>query len=213
MDGAAAERGAEAGGAGAKGAGRAASRAAGRLTRLGPEPLGPAFDGTALARRFEGKRRSVKEALLDQTLVAGIGNIYASEALFHARIAPERSAGSLKAGECAQLAAAVKSVLERAIAAGGSTRRDWRGSDGKAGWFQFAWAVYGREGEPCPGCDCRAQRGQSAKPQKGQGSSGGGKGAGRGRGGAKSPRGDPPLRPRRTGDLLLPEETGLGWLP
>lgn len=123
-----------------------------RLAGLGIEPLSPAFDGALLHRRFAGRRCDVKAALLDQRLVAGIGNIYACEALFRAGISPRRRAGDLGPRRCARLARAIVTVLEEAIAAGGSSLRDYVGADGRLGNFQNDFRVYGREGEPCPRC-------------------------------------------------------------
>jgi formamidopyrimidine-DNA glycosylase len=125
------------------------------LSSLGPEPLEEAFQPAVLAGAFTGKTTAVKVALLDQTLVAGIGNIYASEALFRARIDPTRAAGSLTARQIDRLTTAVKDVLREAIAAGGSSLRDHRRTDGELGYFQHAFAVYDREGLPCPGCTCK----------------------------------------------------------
>ena len=132
----------------------AALDAAPRFAALGPEPLSDAFSATSLAAALAGSRTAIKAALLDQHRVAGIGNIYACEALFQAGISPRRAAGSLSRPRIARLVAAVKDVLTRAIAAGGSSARDYVQSSGEAGWFQHAWAVYDREGKPCPGCDC-----------------------------------------------------------
>jgi formamidopyrimidine-DNA glycosylase len=125
-----------------------------RFAALGPEPLSAAFSPAALAAALAGRRTSIKAALLDQRRVAGIGNIYACEALFQAGISPRRPAGSLGRARVARLVAAVKDVLARAIAAGGSSARDYVQSSGEAGWVQHAWAVYDRAGRPCPGCDC-----------------------------------------------------------
>ena len=124
------------------------------LRHLGPEPLDPAFDGAVLAARLEGRRTPIKAALLDQTTVAGLGNIYVCEALFFAGISPRRLARSVQGKRAADLAAAIRGVLERAVEAGGSSLRDYRQSSGELGMFQHAWAVYGREGEACPGCTC-----------------------------------------------------------
>lgn len=124
------------------------------LAGMGPEPLGNEFSGPVLAAALAGKRPAIKVALLDQRVVAGLGNIYVCEALFEAGISPFRPAGDLLAGECEILAARIKTVLERAVAAGGSSLRDYVQPNGELGYFQHAWAVYGREGEPCPGCDC-----------------------------------------------------------
>ncbi|MGE0733431.1 MAG: bifunctional DNA-formamidopyrimidine glycosylase/DNA-(apurinic or apyrimidinic site) lyase [Alphaproteobacteria bacterium] len=128
------------------------------LRDLGPEPLGAAFDGAYLAAQLKGKRTPIKAALLDQHIVAGLGNIYVSEALFHAGISPKRSAASIGAARAARLADAVKMVLARAIEAGGSSLRDYVQPSGELGYFQHQWAVYGRAGEACPGCDCTLSR-------------------------------------------------------
>jgi formamidopyrimidine-DNA glycosylase len=124
------------------------------LRALGPEPLGNAFNGPALAEALKGKVTPIKAALLDQRVVAGLGNIYVSEALFFAGLSPRRLAKTVQGSRAERLAQAVKSVLTRAIAAGGSSLRDYVQADGELGYFQHEWAVYGREGEPCPGCDC-----------------------------------------------------------
>jgi formamidopyrimidine-DNA glycosylase len=122
---------------------------------LGPEPLGPGFDAEQLAAAFAGKRQTVKVTLLDQRVVAGLGNIYVCEALYRAGIAPERPAGTLKPKEIGGLVEAVRLVLQEAIEAGGSTLRDYRNADGDLGYFQHAFRVYGREGEPCLTPRCR----------------------------------------------------------
>ena len=124
------------------------------LAGLGPEPVSEAFDGPALARALAGRRVSIKAALLDQRVVAGLGNIYACEALFAAGISPRRQAASLGAGRAAALASAIRETLEEAIAAGGSTLRDHAAPDGALGYFQHRFKVYDRAGRPCPGCDC-----------------------------------------------------------
>jgi formamidopyrimidine-DNA glycosylase len=126
-----------------------------RLLRdLGPEPLGNAFNGPALAAALDGKRTPIKAALLDQKVVAGLGNIYACEALYFAGLSPRRLAYTVRGGRAERLVAAIRDVLTRAIAAGGSSLRDYVQADGELGYFQHHWAVYGRAGEPCPGCDC-----------------------------------------------------------
>lgn len=122
------------------------------LDKLGPEPLDDAFTGAVLEARMAGRGGPVKVVLLDQTVVAGIGNIYASESLFTAGIDPARPAGSVTGAEAERLVAAIKDVLNRAIAAGGSTLRDYVSASGELGYFQHTFAVYGREGEPCPKC-------------------------------------------------------------
>jgi formamidopyrimidine-DNA glycosylase len=125
------------------------------LRDIGPEPLATAFTAKMLATRIAGRSSAIKVVLLDQTVVAGIGNIYASEALYRAGIGPERAANSLKPKEIAALVPAIQSVLTEAIAAGGSSLRDHRRPDGELGYFQHGFKVYDREGEPCPGCTCR----------------------------------------------------------
>jgi formamidopyrimidine-DNA glycosylase len=126
---------------------------------LGPEPLAAEFDGAALERRLAGKRTPMKAALLDQRVVAGLGNIYACEALFAAGISPKRLARTVRGEKAAALARAIKSVLEKAIAAGGSSLRDYVQPSGELGYFQHHWAVYDREGKACPGCECDVARG------------------------------------------------------
>jgi formamidopyrimidine-DNA glycosylase len=125
------------------------------LVDLGPEPLGNDFNGPVLAARLAGRFTPLKAALLDQKLVAGLGNIYVSEALHQARLSPLRLAGTVTAVQAERLVAAIRDVLTRAIEAGGSSLRDYVQADGELGYFQHQWAVYGREGEPCPGCTCR----------------------------------------------------------
>ena len=127
-----------------------------RFAPLGPEPLSPDFTPAVLAAALKDRDTSIKAALLDQHVVAGIGNIYACEALHIAGISPRRKAGTVQGDRCVRLVAAIKDVLARAIAAGGSSARDYVQASGEAGWFQHAWAVYDREGKPCPGCDCGA---------------------------------------------------------
>lgn len=124
------------------------------LAGLGPEPLDPAFDGPRLAAALKGKATPIKAALLDQRVVAGLGNIYVSEALFWAGISPRRLARSVQGRRAERLAAAIKQVLEAAIAAGGSSLRDYVQTNGELGYFQHRWAVYDREGLACPDCDC-----------------------------------------------------------
>ena len=125
------------------------------LAGLGIEPVGNAFGGAALAARLAGRRAPLKVALLDQRLVAGLGNIYVAEALHRAALSPMRPAGSLGGDETERLAAAIRAVLGEAIAAGGSSLRDHRQANGDLGYFQHAFRVYDREGAPCPtpGCD------------------------------------------------------------
>ncbi|MFN3615109.1 MAG: bifunctional DNA-formamidopyrimidine glycosylase/DNA-(apurinic or apyrimidinic site) lyase [Rubrimonas sp.] len=124
------------------------------LAGLGPEPLGNGFGAAWLAERFAGRRAPVKAMLLDQRIVAGLGNIYVCEALHAAGIAPARAAGSLSAQRIADLAQAVRDTLTAAIAAGGSSLKDFRHADGALGYFQHGFQTYGRAGQPClkPGC-------------------------------------------------------------
>lgn len=136
------------------------------LEGLGPEPLSNQFNAETLAGRFVGKKAPVKAALLDQRVVAGLGNIYVSEALWRAHIRPDALAGSLVTAKgkpsrrLEDLALSVRAVLEEAIAAGGSTLRDFRNAEGGSGYFQHSFAVYDRENQPCltPGCNGVIQR-------------------------------------------------------
>lgn len=122
------------------------------LAGLGPEPLGNAFNGPSLAASLAGRRTSIKAALLDQRIVAGIGNIYACEALHLAGLSPRRLAATVQGGRAERLATAIRGVLTDAIAAGGSSLRDHVRPDGELGYFQHSFRVYGREGEACPAC-------------------------------------------------------------
>jgi formamidopyrimidine-DNA glycosylase len=124
------------------------------LAGMGPEPLEPGFDGAYLATKLAGRMTPIKAALLDQKIVAGLGNIYVCEALYRARLSPRRLAATVSGARADKLAAAVRAVLTDAIEAGGSSLRDYVQADGELGYFQHHWAVYGREGEPCPGCSC-----------------------------------------------------------
>ena len=124
------------------------------LKDIGPEPLGNAFDAAMLAGALAGKKTSLKAALLDQRVVAGLGNIYVCEALHRAHVHPERPAGSIKPKALSKLVAAIRAVLEDAIRAGGSTLRDYRHTDGELGYFQHDFRVYDREGDPCPTASC-----------------------------------------------------------
>lgn len=124
------------------------------LKGLGPEPLSPEFDGPILAAALAGKRTPIKAALLDQRVVAGIGNIYASEALFRAGLSPRRLAKTVQGERAERLAQSVKAVLAEAVAAGGSSLRDYVQADGELGYFQHRWQVYEHEGHACPGCAC-----------------------------------------------------------
>jgi formamidopyrimidine-DNA glycosylase len=124
------------------------------LAGLGPEPLGNGFDAAHLAARLEGRRTPVKAVLLDQRAVAGLGNIYVSEALWRAGVSPLRQAREVRPEEAERMVAAIRAVLAEAIEAGGSSLRDHRRTDGKLGAFQHGFAVYGRSGEPCRTPDC-----------------------------------------------------------
>lgn len=130
------------------------------LRALGPEPLDDAFDGAALAAALKGKRTPLKAALLDQGVVAGLGNIYVSEALFRAGLSPRRLAGTVKGPRAEKLVGAIRAVLVDAIAAGGSSLRDYVQASGELGYFQHRWAVYDREGQACStkGCEGRIRR-------------------------------------------------------
>ncbi len=136
------------------------------MREVGPEPLGNAFDANLLAAACRNKKTSLKAALLDQTVVAGLGNIYACEALHRARLSPKRRASTIATrtgapnARALALVDAIKSVLNEAIKAGGSSLRDHRQTDGELGYFQHHFGVYDREGEPCvtPGCRGKVKR-------------------------------------------------------
>ena len=123
------------------------------LKSLGPEPLGDAFDGQYLWQRSRARRVSIKQFIMNAQVVVGVGNIYASEALFFAGINPRRAAGRISLQRYEQLAVAIKDVLAKAIEAGGTTLRDFYGGDGEAGYFQQQLKAYGRQDEPCRVCD------------------------------------------------------------
>ncbi len=128
------------------------------LKTIGPEPLDDAFCGPVLAAALKDRRIAIKQAIMNARVVAGVGNIYASEALFRARLSPKRRAATVQGGRAEKLAQAIKSILHAAIEAGGSTLKDHRTTDGKLGYFQYAFAVYGRAGKACPECDCDISR-------------------------------------------------------
>ncbi|MFI4974238.1 MAG: bifunctional DNA-formamidopyrimidine glycosylase/DNA-(apurinic or apyrimidinic site) lyase [Caulobacterales bacterium] len=121
---------------------------------MGPEPLGEAFDAAYLAEQFTGRAQGPKTLLLDQRIVAGLGNIYVCEALHRAGVSPTRAAGSISRIRLDKLVHSVRSVLLEAIEAGGSTLRDYASAEGALGYFQHSFQAYGREGEACtrPGC-------------------------------------------------------------
>jgi formamidopyrimidine-DNA glycosylase len=124
------------------------------LAGLGPEPLGNEFNEAALSAALAGRRTPVKAALLDQRVVAGLGNIYVCEALWHAGISPRRGAHTIPGVRAARLVPAIRQVLEAAIAAGGSSLRDYVQAGGELGYFQHEWRAYGREGENCGRAGC-----------------------------------------------------------
>jgi formamidopyrimidine-DNA glycosylase len=124
------------------------------LASLGPEPLGNEFSVAALAAALAGRRSPIKAALLDQRVVAGLGNIYVCEALHRAGISPRRSAHTVPGVRAERLVTAVRDVLSAAIAAGGSSLRDYVQASGELGYFQHSWQAYGREGEACPKAGC-----------------------------------------------------------
>jgi formamidopyrimidine-DNA glycosylase len=130
------------------------------LKDLGPEPLAADFRGDYLYEKLRGRKRGIRDSLLDGRLIAGIGNIYANEALFAAGIRPTRRAGRITRAQYRRLAKAIRDTLNRAIRAGGTTLRDFRASDGQPGYFRLSLKVYGREGEPCLACQTpiRAKR-------------------------------------------------------
>jgi len=125
---------------------------------MGPEPLGEGFGGAYLAAALDGRKAPIKAILLDQRIVAGLGNIYVCDALNLAGIAPGREAGRISRPRLDRLAAAVESVLGAAIEAGGSTLRDYLQPNGELGYFSSKWRVYGREGKPCPDCGAPIRR-------------------------------------------------------
>ncbi len=122
------------------------------LAGMGPEPLEPGFTPAVLSAALAGKRTPMKAALLDQKVVAGLGNIYVAEALFRAGISPNRQARTVPGSRAERLVPAIRAVLEEAIGAGGSSLRDYVRADGELGRFQDRFAVYDREGQPCPAC-------------------------------------------------------------
>ncbi|KIC40255.1 5-hydroxymethyluracil DNA glycosylase [Ruegeria sp. ANG-R] len=130
------------------------------LSVLGPEPLGNDFHEQHLIDAFRGKNTPVKSALLDQGIVAGLGNIYVCEALYRGKVSPRRKAGQISAPRVAALVPIIRQVLQDAIEAGGSSLRDFRQADGELGYFQHSFDVYGREGAPCrtEGCGGEIKR-------------------------------------------------------
>ena len=128
------------------------------LKNMGPEPLANDFNAAANTGPLKGRKSPIKAALLDQSVIAGMGNIYVSEALFRAGLSPKRKSGTVQGGRAENLARAIRDVLNEAIAAGGSSLRDHRQPSGELGYFQHSFAVYGCTGQPCPGCTCDPTR-------------------------------------------------------
>lgn len=124
------------------------------FAELGPEPLGNGFSAAHLAGAFKGRKQNIKVSLLDQRIVAGLGNIYVCEALYRARISPLTAAGKVSKPRLEMLTVQIREVLKDAIEAGGSTLRDFANAEGGQGYFQHRFDVYGREGEPCRGEGC-----------------------------------------------------------
>ena len=122
---------------------------------LGPEPLGNSFDEDYLVARLKGRNTPIKSALLDQRIVSGLGNIYVCEVLYRAGIHPGRKAGEISAKRIRSLVPLIREVLNEAIAAGGSSLRDYRQTDGELGYFQHNFAVYDQAGNPCPTDGCQ----------------------------------------------------------
>ncbi len=125
-----------------------------QIASIGPEPLGNEFNGPALSKALDGRKGPIKVAVLDQKVVAGVGNIYACEALYRARISPKRVASTIKGTRAERLATTIKEVLLEAIQSGGSTLRNYSNTDGELGYFQHRFRVYGHEGEECKAPDC-----------------------------------------------------------
>jgi formamidopyrimidine-DNA glycosylase len=125
------------------------------FTKLGPEPMGNGFNATILCEALAGRRTPIKAALLDQTVVAGLGNIYVCESLFRASISPKRNAYTIAGRRAERLVTAIRAVLKDAIAAGGSSLRDYVQTSGELGYFQHKFQAYNQEGKPCvmPSCD------------------------------------------------------------
>ena len=127
------------------------------LAKLGPEPLSNQFNSAYLAARLKRRGTPIKTALLDQKIVAGLGNIYVCEILHRTGISPRRKASNLSSHQLDSLIPAIRSVLEEAIAAGGSSLRDHRQTNGDLGYFQHSFRAYGREGKPCPNSGCKGE--------------------------------------------------------
>ncbi len=128
------------------------------FSHLGPEPLERKFTAAYLCEKLHGKKIALKLAIMDQTVVVGVGNIYASEALFDAGLSPFLPAGQLTPADAKKLVASIQKVLKAAIKAGGSSLRDYVQTDGELGYFQHHWAVYGKKGQKCKGCTCNTAK-------------------------------------------------------
>lgn len=128
------------------------------FTKLGPDPFDKKLDVSYLKNKFKNKKLPIKVALLDQSIICGIGNIYASEALYSARISPLRFCDNITEQELQTLIFAIRETLSKAIKAGGSTLHDYRKPDGSTGYFQLQHAVYGKEGQTCPDCVCSLKK-------------------------------------------------------
>ena len=128
------------------------------MKSIGPEPLSTDFDEKVLAQVLKGRNTPIKSALLDQTVIAGLGNIYVSEILFHAGISPKRKSASITAVRVNKLYRAIVDVLNQAISAGGSTISDHKQPSGELGYFQHSFGVYGREGKACSSCNCNISK-------------------------------------------------------
>ena len=129
-----------------------------RLKKLGPEPLSNGFNAAYLNTALTGKQTPIKTALLDQSIIAGLGNIYVCEALFRSGISPKRKAASIAGKRAERLAPAINAVISEAIAAGGSSISDFANTDGSLGYFQHSFDVYGRENEACKICSTQIKR-------------------------------------------------------
>lgn len=139
------------------------------FAHIGTDPFDERLDGLYLYNKLQNKKIPIKAALLDQSIVNGIGNIYASEALFDAGIDPTRPAGNLSQKDCGQLVQSVRKILRQAIEAGGSSIHDYRKPDGSLGYFQNMHCVYNKTGQKCPGCTCNiAQTGGIKKDSPGR---------------------------------------------
>jgi formamidopyrimidine-DNA glycosylase len=129
-----------------------------RLDKMGPEPLDNMFNAPYLFNKLSGKKSAIKSALLDQSIIGGLGNIYVCEAIFKAKISPKRLAGSLTIEETETLVNEIKGVIKKAIEAGGSSLKDFASVDGNLGYFQHSFEVYGQEKKPCVVCETPIER-------------------------------------------------------